>query len=286
MLRAVPEPRPQREQGWGVSESSLALSYANLLSEVGQFLGMGRGNENGESDSAWTQRDRDKLDSIVKSGLRNFYFPPPREGQSESYNWSFLRPVGSFVLESAASTVHLPDDFGSPEGRATIATDGSTLAVIDFTSEGRIREAYARDSDATGSPLLLSVRPIKGTSAGKGQRFELYVWPTADAAYTLSFQYYLNPDALTTARPHPYGGAVHSETILESCLAIAEQRLDDASSVHSMKFHERLTASISHDYKLKPQLHGYNGNREREAVNWRDYGRLRSTVTFEGSEYS
>ena len=264
---------------------SLGLSYADLLSEVGQFLGMGRGNENGESDTAWTQRDKDKIVSIVKSGLRNFYFPPPREGQSESYNWSFLRPVGSFALASGERTILLPEDFGSPEGRATVTGDNSLNRELDFVGEGALREAYARDADATGSPMAIAMRPVKGTTHGRGQRFELLVHPYADAAYTLQIAYYVNPDALSTERPHPYGGAVHSETILESCLAIAEQRLDDASSVHSAKFHERLTASISHDYKLKPQLQGRMRAQDGDEGRWSCRWHGTAIVTYNGQEY-
>ncbi len=115
--------------------------------------------------------------------------------------------------------------------------------------------------ERVGRPELAALQPLKGTGHNKGQRFQLYVWPTADADYGLSFTYYVNPDALTDSFPHHMGGMAHGETVLESCLAVAEQRLDDKSNVHSMKFRERLAASVSLDRRSKPQSLGYNRDR-------------------------
>ena len=54
----------------------------------------------------------------------------------------------------------------------------------------------------------------------------------------------------------------HAETILESCLAIAEQRMENQSGIHSQKFVERLTASVAHDKQYyTPERGGYNADR-------------------------
>lgn len=237
-------------------ESTLSLKKADFEAKVGVFLGYGRGANFG--DSAWTARQEAVISDCVESGLRQFYFPPPIEG-ANSFDWSFLKPYAFLTLPSGEFEVPLHDDFGGPEGQLTIDSGtGSNPYKIPFQHEAKVKEAQAGSPNQTGRPLIVAVAPIKGTTARASQRFKLAVFPTADVTYSLAFAYYLVPDALTGVRPYCYGGAAHTETILESCLAIAEQRLDDAVSVHTMKFKERLAASIAFDRRLKPQRLGYN----------------------------
>ena len=263
-------------------ESTLSLKYSDLAGEVGLFLGFGRGADNG--DTPWTTKQQAAIDSCVKSGLRNFYFPPPVEGSQSSYDWSFLKPTRSLPFASGVSTVALPDDFGGFEGPITISsTTASVPWDVPLVGEGSVRQKHAEQPAATGRPVMAAIQPLKGTTQGEGQRFQLALWPLADQAYTLQFAYYILADCLTGSRPYAYGGAAHVETILESCLAIAEQRLDDASSVHTMKFAERLLASISLDRRYKPQRLGQNLDRS----DWRE---MRSRhcgngVTLNGIEY-
>ena len=239
-------------------ESNLSLTYQNLVDEVAQFLGYSTSNATQQS----------VIDSIVRSGLRQFYFPPPTDGASGVYDWSFLKPTATLNFASGASVIPLPDDFGGIEGQLTVSTSDSTVFwPVPIVGEGQVRQCYSAYPEATGRPAAAAIRPIKGTTPTAGQRFELYLHPTADAAYTLQVTYYILPDYLTGATPYAYGGAMHAETILESCLAIAEQRLDDASAVHSAKFQERLAASIGLDRRKKPQTLGYNRDRS-DGVRW------------------
>lgn len=237
-------------------ESTLSLKKADFEAKVGVFLGYGRGAEFG--DSAWTARQQAVISDCVESGLRQFYFPPPIEGAS-SFDWSFLKPYASLALPAGQFEVPLPDDFGGTEGQLTVTSaTGSNPYKIPFQHEAKVKEARSVSPGQTGRPLIVGVAPIKGTTAQASQRFILAVFPKADVAYSLVFAYYVIPDALTGLRPYCYGGTPHTETILESCLAIAEQRLDDAASIHTMKFKERLAASIAFDRRLKPQRLGYN----------------------------
>ncbi len=265
-------------------ESTLSLSKSQLEAKVGTFLGAGRGSEYG--DSAWTSRQSAEITDCVESGIRQFYFPPPIEGASSSYEWSFLKPTSTLSLASGASTINLPDDFGGLDGEVTLTSPSSSyLCPIPHVGEGVVRQKFAELPDATGSPQVVAIVPIKGTSKGEGQRWQLYFWPAADQAYTLKMTYFILPDALSGQRPYCYGGMQHAETILESCLAIAEQRRDDAVSVHSAKFKERLAASISMDRRMKPQKLGYNA--DRSDAHWLDRLNRRgeTVVTFDGVAY-
>jgi hypothetical protein len=267
-----------------VAESTLSLAYADYSAEVGLFLGYGRGATKG--DTAWDTRQTAAIESCVRSGVRQFYFPPPVPGFCDtSYDWSFLRPTATLTLTSGDATIALPDDFGGFEDRGTLTTTGAMPVPLELVGEGRIRQMYAEQPSATGQPLLMALRPIKGTATSAGQRFELYLFPTPEKDYSLSYEYYVLPDVLDGTSPYAYGGGSHSETILESCLAIAEQRLDDSSTVHTMKFMERLAASIALDRRMKPEKLGYNGDRS-DGLDVRR-GRLHglARVTYNGVSY-
>lgn len=268
-----------------MSESTLSLAYKDLAGEVGLFLGFGRGTPLG--DPAWSTQQQAAIDSCVRSGLRQFYFPPPIEGDVSSYDWSFLKPVVSVPFAAAATTIPLPDDFGGFEGRITIsAPTGSTWWSLDLVGIG---EVYAREgqfASMTGRPLMGCLEPLRQTTATQGQRFQLHLFPTSDQAYTLRFAYYVAANYLDSAFPYHMGGMMHAETVLESCLAIAEQRLDDSSSVHSRKFAERLIASVNLDRRMKPQMLGYN--RDNSDMRDRSYGRSRTwdnLVTVNGVQF-
>lgn len=267
-------------------ESSLSLSFGDLCSEVGLFLGYGRGAEFG--DKAWTSPQQANIESSVRSGLRQFYFPPPVGNEPAAYEWSFLKPVATIAIINGAQSVEMPDDFGGFEGPITLVTPTGRLCyIIPLVGEGQVRRRYTDSPNSTGQPEMVALVPLKGTTATKGQRFDLTFYPAANQAYTVEFPYTILPDALSGSRPYAYGGMTHAETILESCLAIAEQRIDDAVSVHSQKWMERLAASISADRKFKAQALGYNDDRSDARRTWGRYPRRRDnySVTFNGVQY-
>lgn len=263
-------------------ESTLSLKLSDLTGAVGFHLGHGLGADNG--DTAWTATQTYAINSCIKSGLRQFYFPAPINGVS--YDWSFLRPIATLTLASGGSVVVLPDDFGGIEGQVTLLSTSSQASwPIDVVGEGKIRESFSVLPDATGRPLMTSIVPLKGTGATQGQRYQMTVYPTADQDYRLQFEYYVLADYLTGALPYALGGMAHAETILESCLAIAEERIDDASAVHSQKFQERLAASIATDRRCKPQKLGYNGDdSDARNISRRDLYEY-SRITYAGQQY-
>lgn len=259
-------------------ESTLSLKKQDFEAKVGTFFGWGMGADAG--DEEWDSRKTAVIRDCVESGLRQFYFPPPMNGVP--YDWSFLKPTSTLIVDADASTLEMPDDFGGFEGSITVSSPTSrTVMAIQLVNEGIIREMYARSPSQTGVPQMAAVRPLKGTTLNAGQRSELYVFPIADQEYTIQFVYYILANFLDGTHPYAYGGMAHAETILESCLAIAEQRYDDAAGIHSSKFLERLAASIALDRRMKPQTGGRNWDRSDEV-----YYRPRDVVvTYNGVAY-
>jgi hypothetical protein len=239
-------------------EPTLAITMDDLRASVGDFLGWGR------SSSDWSEGQQARIAEVLKSGLRQFYYPTVMEGLL--YEWSFLKPSREVVLASGERAVTLPADFNGIEGPVVVSESDSPEAggycPVRVMNPGYVDAEYARRPSSTGRPMFASVRVRPEVTRDRGQRHELYVYPEADRAYRFRIKYSIHPEALTEKAPDALGGPAHAETILESCLAIAEQRLDDSMGVHTAKYRERLAASVNSDRRHKPQHLGYNGDRD------------------------
>jgi len=260
-------------------ESTLSLTKLHYQQQVGIFLGWGGGSAYG--DEAWTTDKQNKIDFDVASGLRRFYYC--------GFDWSFLKPYASLIFTSGATTLALPDDFGGMEGRIAISDGSSGVYLpLDLYPPGKVQQAYSESPTQTGRPRLASLRALKETAPNHGQRQEMFLFPTADADYTLTFAYYITPDYLLDTRmPYAYGGSEHSETILEGCLAVAEERRDSRKGVHNLAFENLLQASIKMDRRKRPQSMGYNGDNS-DAIDRLVPARGQSwtPVTINGVEYT
>lgn len=236
-----------------MAESTLSYGYPVLMREVGHLLGYSY------DISEYSADETTQVDFIVQSGYRQFLYPPPLPGESIAHVWSFLRPVTH--LDTAADTwqYDLPDDFGGLAGRLTYNDQTLGMGPIEIRGEGEIRRLRARGT-VTGKPTRLAVRP-KTSDGTTGQRFELVLWPTPSGIWQLDYAYNVLVNKLTAGAPYPLGGMAHSETILESCLAVAERREDDEATIHWQGFMERLAASVSHDQQVMvPETLGYNAD--------------------------
>src|SRR5260370_19916903 len=142
-------------------ESTLSLQITDLTGEVGFFLGYGRGAVNGEA--AYSTLQQNAIDSIVKSGLRQFYFPPPIEGMESSYDWSFLKPRATVGFPPKAQTIPLPDDFRGFEGQLVLTATTSQMALpLDLQHEGRGAMPFHETPPAQALPRIASSQCIHG----------------------------------------------------------------------------------------------------------------------------
>lgn len=203
--------------------------------------------------------------------------------------------LGDLTVDADALTTYsldqrdydLPDAFGYLEGNLTYEPNVSGLD-IRVTGEGEIRRLRMRDGTSTGRPYLAAVRSkaLMASPVTVGQRQEILFHPAPSAAYVLSYKFHALPDKLNATDVYTYGGMAHAETLLESCLSVAEERENDGShGPHWNAFMERLAASISFDRRLRPQYLGYNGDRsdERELRAFRHETRI--TTSYNGPNY-
>jgi hypothetical protein len=199
------------------------------------------------------------------------------------------------ITIDSGDTFTLPWDFGgmAGDGRFCYDNDDSALNWITVCSHSRIRTLRQGDI-STGTPWLAAITPMKPAAATQGQRWEATFHQPPNDNFTLHYRYYVLPDALVDdTSEYPYGSAQHGETMLESCLAVAEGREKDrVSTEHQTQYAVLLQASIDRDKQLgEPiQVFGYNadGSDGRSSADYpfdRVY-RHNELVTFNGNDGS
>ncbi len=180
----------------------------------------------------------------------------------------------------------LPLDFGAFDSKLFFDEDKGYAPLKVGSQQVVLRRRQVTTS--AGVPRLCSVRPVLGESGDEGaddQRYRLMFWPEPDTQYNFTFEYIAHPRMLTVSNPYPLGGMPHGDTVLEACLAAAEELLDDEESLHATAFEKRLMASVKYDQSLDVHSLGYNsdnstmiappGARRRHRVS-------RSSVTYGG----
>lgn len=252
-----------------MAESTLNLKLDEIRAKLGRFAGWT------STSSNWSTEQLSIINDALASGLRRFYFPTPVDQPTlTGYEWSFLRPL--ITLDFAANTniIQMPDEYVAMSGnKVSIAPQGTTAQPyeIKWTNIGKIQELYSITPTMIGPPMYVTILSAQGTSNRRGQVFQMYFFPMADQDYSIVTAVSVAPDYLTENAPFAWGGPAHAETVLESCLAVMEERLDDqlqGSGPHAQSFQARLMASIIMDRRNKPPRLGYNSDRSDE----RHYG--------------
>ena len=177
----------------------------------------------------------------------------------------------SDVDASTAYNLHqddydLPDDFGRILGPFTFAQADNAWYTTKVVGEARIRELRQRDHSGGGDPQFAAIR-AKTFTASTGTRQEVLFWPQITSSATVTYKYRVRPNKPTSTGhddvtgDYLYGGSDHSETILYSCLAEAERRLEDEKGVMWARFQECLASSVMFDSRDNTAEHlGYNGD--------------------------
>jgi len=227
-----------------MAESTLAVTLNEIRSEVCRYLGFGR------FYNAASPVQRDDCDLIIRRGLRQFYCPPPIPGESSSHRWSFLCPTATVATVAATASYSLPDDFGGMASDFSFSGE-VTASTVRVVGEAVFHAAQST-SDSNMRPQLAYVEPSQTASAGNPDiptRWKVTLHPVPDKVYTLVYKYYVVQDAAAAALDYVPGGALHGETILASCLAIAETYAESPNAKFRDYFTQRLIASVLLDRK-------------------------------------
>ncbi len=233
-----------------MAESGLSISYSDLLVEVGVYLGYDPTPDN------WSTAQTAEVDRYIQAGVRQFYYPPAVEGVKSGHVWSFLNPTTSISTAEGDGEQDLPDDLGRVLGDFFFDDQEHRPSIVQV-SEARI-QALLQRSDDEGCPQVATIRH-KAQTAGSGQRLEVVWWPIPDATYVLHYRYEAYNGKLSATNLYPLGGMRYSELVLESCLAIAEQRANDERGIHTENFIRLLRSGIAEDCKQGARYYGPMG---------------------------
>jgi hypothetical protein len=218
----------------------LSITLNDIQSEVTRFLSLGRNYD------LLTNIQKDDVDSIIDRGLRQFYFPPPVPGIL-SHQWSFLRPTRSFTTVAEQESYALPDDFGAMTGSRITYLEQSHVDGPLLVSDYEYRSLVERMSVRVGEPRYATVRPrTTNDTLNVPVRHDLHLFPAPQKAVQMQYQYHvLNP--VPSGLSSPTGADMHGETIMCSCLAIAEEYVVSPSTQYRALFRERLASSVALD---------------------------------------
>lgn len=237
--------------------------YETFRAETARYLGYDPSNLSAMEENA--------VDACVQSGVRQFYYPPAiGDGSNAAYEWTFLRQGGTVAATAGVGDYVLPDGFGRIAG-PILASDGMHVTEVRVIPEGTLNlwrgnDAHAaRPGFAAVSFTLPSYTPP--ATGASGQLKVLKIYPVPDKAYTLSFNCDAIPEKLdATTNKFPLGGPMFTELVLESCLAVAEQRVNDEAGLHTQNFQSMLASFIERDRKTTAQVFGQIGDPEHRRM--------------------
>ena len=228
-----------------VDGDTLAVSYTDLFGAVARFLGYDADN--------LTAAQTAECDMCVQSGVRNFYRPAALVGNE----WAFLKLDGALSTTEGVGDYLLPDGVGNIAGQ--IAFDPSerkrSIVIVPFGDIAMMRRQPREDAPRFAAVVSTNLM------GGKGQRKRLHLYPTPDKSYVLSFRADADEGKLDAVnRPYPLGGYAYAELVMESCLAIAEQRVNDEAGLHTQNFAALLESAAARDFRSGAQNFGSMGD--------------------------
>ena len=259
-----------------MAESTLSIKYDDLQIEVGVFVGYN------VDVSKWTEAITDEVDRYIQAGVRQFYYPPAMDGVEAGYEWSFISPTTTLETTEDDVAQDMPDSFGRIVGDLHFESDVYAQSIT-VVSEHRI-QALLQQDDGTSRPRHAAIR-FKDDD-GTGQRQEIVWWPIPDAAYTLTYRYEAFAGKLLPTK-YALGGMKHSELVVESCLAVAEQRANDERGIHWELFGRLLVTAIAQDRKNGARHYGAMSAGESAGDDALARGTQRTTsdITYRGNTW-
>jgi hypothetical protein len=226
-----------------MSESTLALTYHEIRRLIGERRGYGITVDEWIDDPERASI----VEDCVRRGSRMFY-------SQSGHDWSFLKPIKDLTIPSGVSEIPLPSYFGFLIGKLYFqsASNGRCQPLL-VENAGKVlwRRQVEGTTPTTGQPQYAAL-DSREPGETHGSRKYLVFWPESDQEYTVTGQFSVIADALSTNDPHPWGGAAYAETILQACLAASEQR-DNEIGVQTALYKEALAMSIEYDKQVKPQ---------------------------------
>ena len=169
----------------------------------------------------------------------------------------------TFIIKRSPANYDLPDNFNRLIGDLHYAANefisGIVLVSIGALEEMRVHGDFGRA--LSNAPQFCAIR-YKSSDGTTGQRQEILFWPEPDIYFPLTYSYEAYAGQLTDTLAYPLGGMHLSELYTESCLAVAEQRINNQPGVHTQAYEMLLQDAIARDKKRGARFFGQMGGGE------------------------
>lgn len=246
-----------------MAEPELNLTYSEIRTETGKVWGIGADH------TLWSAADAAHIETLLRSGQRQAYSPPPLPGEQAPHVWGFLAPINQIVTIGDVGDYELPSGVTHVRDYITFAA-GTPYAPIRICGEAEIRDQ--RGFTGSGIPRLAAVQ-AKNPQGTTTQRYMLRLFPIPQGQFILEYACTITPPALSDNNPFPLGDYSFGECLLESCLSKAEERDTDAQGVHKQLFMEKLATAVGNDRIANaPALLGRNRDRSTGFARYAPHG--------------
>lgn len=222
----------------------LGITYGQLRREVGRYLGFDRDSAN------WTADEAQDVNDVLDSGLRQFYFPPRLDGDTLAHQWNFLQPQVTLTLVVDQDDYDMPAEFAGFVGDVHYVNESWAPTPLRLVNEAKILQLRSSElNDSSGYYPRYAALVAKSSDETAAQVYQLQIWPSPDAAYTLIYRYFIRPQTDKADANVPLGGPEHAEAIRSSVIAAAESHLDDERGAKYARFLDMLRAAVDFDMK-------------------------------------
>ena len=160
----------------------------------------------------------------------------------------------------------LPDDFNRLKGMlhypADEYRDSALLVSISMILQLRAGRTLS------GPPHWFATR-YKTSTGADGQRQEMLLYPDADQAWMMHYEYEAYSGKLSASFPYPLGGSHLAELYIESCLSVAEKRINQEVGIHTEQYTRLLVDAITRDNARDGRNFGQMGHKEKTSRGFR-----------------
>lgn len=223
---------------------SLQADYTSIKREIGRFADSGR------VEADWDDTQQLDLEDVLVRGQRRFYMEAVNANSGERHFWSFLEEDFAIDLQQGQYLYPLPPRFSRVKDDFVFDNGSERFPLSHVRDDKRLRALIASEGK-TGQPRSYSVRNRQSAPGDRSLK-EVILYPIPNEAVTITARVEIEPEPISEDNPYPRGGATHSETITEACLAAAEELMfpEAGPGLHSGKYLECLQRSIDEDLKL------------------------------------
>jgi len=211
--------------------ATLDLSFSDLYSQVSQQLNYG---------TTPTGVELATVQNIVYRAYRQFLFPQnPKTGAT--HTWSFLKKDATFETTDLNWKYALPDDFREVVGDIYFNTMDGYTPIRRVTKENILQRRVNVNTHTVPEVFAVVASPYDATT---GTSYEIWMDPVPSGLWVLHYTYIFTPPKPENNSDKLLGGPLAQETLLELCLAVAEQQEDDLQTRHHTDLSAKLMGQL------------------------------------------